>query len=233
MYRIIAEKTSSYAADVFQMPVKRDWMDDTYDKHAYNCFPVTLTNRLGWGMSFPEDISFIWDGISDSTTDHITVLSGEKYINLGRANATISFNTNIKLITDKDLSILVLPPSNFFNKGSECFTTLISTSFFNGPIPVVHKITESNKVITIKANTPICTIIPISLGDLQNSEIVFREHQPVGDKNGDEYDNKIRKIREEIYGQGKWTNFYKEGKGWDGEKIGDHEVNSIKLKVIE
>ena len=130
MYRIIAEKTSDAAADIFQMPVKRDWMDETYDKHAYNCFPVTLTNRLGWGISFPEDISFIWDGISDSTVDHINIISGEKYINLGRANATISFNTNIKLITDKDLSILVLPPSNFFIKGSECFTTLISTSFF-------------------------------------------------------------------------------------------------------
>jgi len=62
-----------------QLPLQRDWMDTTFDRHAYQCFPVSLSNRLGWGISYPEDITFIWDGVNDSTDKHVKVLSGEVY----------------------------------------------------------------------------------------------------------------------------------------------------------
>lgn len=231
MYTIFAEKTGEFSANLFQMPVKRWWMDDTYDKHAYNCFPVTLTNRMGWGVSFPEDISFVWNGISNSMPDNIKVISGEKYVGLQRANATVSFNINIKFITEKNLSLLVMPPSNYFINGATCFTTLMSTSFFNGPLPVVYRVTQPNKIITIKANEPICTILPISLTELQDSEIIFRENIPETISHLEEI--KANKIREGILSSGNWTNFYKEGLDWKGEKSGDHEVKAIQLKVIE
>jgi hypothetical protein len=234
VYKIYAERVSENSADIFQMPVKRWWMDDTYDKHAYQCFPLSLTNRLGWAVSFPEDISFIWDGISDTSPDHVKVLSGNKYVGLQRANATVSFNIGIRFSTDNNVTLLTMPPSNYFVDGATCFTTLISTSFFDGPLPIVYRITQPNKVITIKANTPICTILPISLSELQNSEVVFE----VIEKNKDailEINDSASayEIRNSILNSGKWTNFYKNGLNWLGQKIGDHEVKSINLKVIE
>ena len=108
MYKIDVYKTSKNAANLFQMPVKRWWMDETYEKHAYSCFPVTLTNRLGWGLSFPEDISFIWDGVSDASQEHVKILSGKKYAGLQRANATVSFDSNLYFKTDPNLSLLVM-----------------------------------------------------------------------------------------------------------------------------
>jgi len=234
VYKIYAERISENSADISQMPAKRWWMDDTYDKHAYQCFPLALTNRLGWSVSFPEDISFIWDGVSDSSPDHIKVLSGDKYVSLQRANATVSFNIGIKFITENNVTLLTMPPSNYFIDGATCFTTLISTSFFDGPLPIVYRITQPNKVITIKANTPICTILPISLSDLQNSEIEFRESKNNKDIVLEINDSKSAdEIRNSILSSGKWTNFYKNGLNWVGEKVGSHEVKSIRLKVIE
>jgi len=230
MYKIDVYKTSEKAADIFQMPVKRWWMDETYEKHAYSCFPVTLTNRLGWGLSFPEDISFIWDGISDSSDKHIKVLSGNKYLDLQRANATVSFDSNLMFRTDSNLSILVMPPSNYFVNGATCFTTIMSTSFFNGPIPIVYRVTEPNKIITIKANDPICTIVPISLTELQDSEVIFKEL-----KNETSQIDRLNemKTRDAIYRKREWTHFYKNAINWKGEKMGDHEVKSIKLNVVK
>lgn len=234
MYKIYAERISENSADISQMPAKRWWMDDTYDKHAYQCFPLALTNRLGWSVSFPEDISFIWDGVSDSSPDHIKVLSGDKYVSLQRANATVSFNIGIKFTTENNVTLLTMPPSNYFVDGATCFTTLISTSFFDGPLPIVYRITQPNKVITIKANTPICTILPISLSDLQNSEIEFRESKKNKDIVLEINDSKSAdEIRNSILSSGKWTNFYKNGLNWVGEKVGSHEVKSIILRVIE
>jgi hypothetical protein len=234
VYKIYAERISENSADISQMPAKRWWMDDTYDKHAYQCFPLALTNRLGWSVSFPEDISFIWDGVSDSSPDHIKVLSGDKYVSLQRANATVSFNIGIKFTTENNVTLLTMPPSNYFVDGATCFTTLISTSFFDGPLPIVYRITQPNKVITIKANTPICTILPISLSDLQNSEIEFRESKKNKDIVLEINDSKSAdEIRNSILSSGKWTNFYKNGLNWVGEKVGSHEVKSIILRVIE
>lgn len=203
-------------------------MDETYKAHAYKCFPVSLTNQLGWGISFPEDISFIWDGVSDSTAEHVKILTGEKYVYAERGNATISFNTGLMFITDESQSLLSMPVPNQFIDGVVPFTTLLSTSFFRGDLPVAWRITKPNVEITIKANTPIISIIPIDLLDLQNSEMV--EHQineiPRAEFLTKEYSEAVAKTN----AAGEWTNFYREATNQNGEKIGEHQVKAIRLK---
>jgi hypothetical protein len=171
MHNIEAYVIRQGLGSLSSLTAKRDWMDNTFDAHAYKCFPVSLTNQLGWGISFPEDISFIWDGISDSTPEHVKILSGEKYAYPGRANGTISFNTGIMFKTDENLTLLSMPVPNLFIDGAVPFTTLISTSFFGGELPVAWMITKANEVITIKAGTPIIAVIPIDLLAINNSEI--------------------------------------------------------------
>jgi hypothetical protein len=230
MYSIKAFKTTGLS-NISQSPVKRDWMDETYDRHAYNCFPVTVTNSLGWSISFPEEISFVWDGISDSSPHHVKVLSGEKYVSTGRANGTISFNSGIGFKTDSNLSLLCIPTPNLFIRGVQCFTTLISTSFFHGDFPIAWKITEPMVKITIPANTPIANIVPISLGELQNSEIKFVDQNEIPHTNCDPQAS-MKKIKE-ITESGSWTNFYRDSVDPCGNKLGEHEVKSIRLKVID
>ena len=71
MYNLNVYKTSPNPAILNTLPIKREWMERTFDKHAYNCFPVTLSNGLGLGISYPKDIVFVWDGVSDSSGHHI------------------------------------------------------------------------------------------------------------------------------------------------------------------
>ena len=61
------------ALSIKQTRVKRNWMDNTYDAHAYHCFPISLANSIGYELSAPEDITFIWDGIDDSSADHVKI----------------------------------------------------------------------------------------------------------------------------------------------------------------
>jgi hypothetical protein len=231
MVQIKAYKLDKNLADIKQLSVKREWMDATDEAHAYKCFPVSLTNQLGWGISFPEDIVFIWDGISDSTPDHIKIISGDKYAFAGRGNATVSFNTGIVFKTDENASLLTMPVPNYLRDGVQPFTTIISSSFFQQPFPCALRVTRPNVEITIKANTPIFSIIPINLEEIQNSEIIFEDPEllPELNFNPSEYHTEAKRVNM----LGKWSNFYRDATDHLGNIIGKHQVKSIKLKVIK
>lgn len=207
----------------------RDWMDETWDKHAYHCFPVTLANRYGWGISFPEDISFIWDGINDSSANHVQILKGHKYASPSRGNATVSFHTGITIRTRKNINILSMPPANYFVRGAQPFTTIINSSFFNSELPCAWRITEPNLEITVKAGTPVISIVPIDLENLQNSEIKLENYNFLPDTgfNVSDYSAALTSKNQE----GTWSDFYRNATDHEGNKIGEHSAKSIRLGV--
>jgi hypothetical protein len=232
MHSIDVYKAREDAAILEPLSIKRDWMDETADSHAYKCFPVSLTNGLGWGLSFPEDITFIWDGISDTTPDHVKVISGQKYVYTERANATLSFNTGLIFKTNSDVSMLQMPVPNLFRDGIQPFTTIVSTSFFKGELPCAIRITRPNVEITIKANTPIVSLFPISLTELNNSEMTLRPSSQIPKdffQDGQAYSQKIAEINKE----GRWSNFYRDAVNHLGMSVGKHEVKALRLKVID
>jgi len=229
MHNVEIYKMGSNSADVFQLPIKRDWMDKTFDKHAYRCLPVSLSNGLGLGISFPEDISFVWDGITDTSPDHIKILEGEKYCSLGRGNATLSFNTGLMIKTDENTTMLQMPVPNLFIEGVSPYTTLISTSFFDAPFPCAWRITAPYKVIKIKAGTPIIALLPMSLKKLEDYTFKIsdiKNYIPQKKYNSEE---KELSLREKV--KGLWTDLYRDAVDPYGRKIGKHEVKSIKLKI--
>jgi hypothetical protein len=229
VYKVTAYKNNN-SANISQINIKREWMDNTVDGHAYKCFPVTLANGLGWGLSFPKDISFVWDGISDTSGSHVKVLEGEEYCYTERANATISFKTGIVFETDKDVSLLQMPVPNMFIDGAQAFTTIISTSFFKGEFPCALRITKPFTKITIKANQPFISIVPISLSYLQNSTIEIDNYKNIKNNVVLKEEEHVKIVKEKT-DSGKWTNFYRDAVNYKGQKIGEHEVKAIRLYV--
>lgn len=215
-----------------QLPAQRDWMDRTFEKHAYHCFPMTLANRLGWGISFSEDVSFIWDGNDDSSDSHVKILSGEATgASPRRGNATISFETGLHISPNENISILTMPPPNIFIDGVQCITTLISSSALLGPLPIALMINKKNEVITIPAKTPIASIIPISLKYINSMELIISENSVPRENGWEERVSKRGAESMKLNSSGEWTNFYRDAVDADGEKMGEHEVKKILMKV--
>lgn len=231
MKNIKVTKLFPHSADIEQLGAKRQWMDETPEKHAYMCFPLNLTNRLGWGISFPEDISFIWDGVTDTTPDHVKILKGEKYASSTRGNATVSFLTGLRFETDKQTSMLAMPVPNMFIRGAQCYTTLLSSSFYIHSLPLAWRVTEPNIEITIPAGTPVASMVPISLTDLEsNYELQISDTPP-----SEEYWSEVRKygdMQEIKSGVGDWSKMYRDAVDYKGESVGAHETKSIKLKTV-
>ena len=227
---INAYRTSPEAFLIEPLSVVRKWMDDTPDKHAYHCFPVTLANTVGWSISAKSDIKFIWDGTNDTTSDHVKILEGEHLAYTGRGQSSVSFNTNLIITTKKDLSFLTVNPPNYFYEDFEVMSSVISTSFYPHPIPIAIKVKTPNKEITIKAGEPIAALIPISLGALKDTVINVDDY--VQDREKEAASRSYGDAASAITSQGQWTDWYRDAINEKGDSVGEHEVKALKLKTV-
>jgi len=233
MINLNVYKISDNAANIAPLSAKRDWMDATAEKHAYRCFPLTLSNQLGWGLSFPEDITFMWDGQITTYPDNVKVLAGEKYCKTSRGHAVINFETDLIFRTDPNYTLLSFPVPNQFVDGAQAVTTLLSSSFFEGPLTVAWKITKPFSPITIKANEPFIAIMPISLTELNNSTAnMYPGHMaPTIEREIPLTLEGAMEAAAKANAAGEWTDYYRDAVDYMGNKLGEHEVKAIRLNV--
>lgn len=229
MFKILVEKTKDSIFEISPMSVKREWMDKTSDNHAYRCFPVTQANVIGWNISCTQDIIFTWNGINDQTNQHIKIVSPTGSY-AGRGQSSVSFNTGLVFKTDDQVSLWTLNPVNYFNDDFETISNLISTSFYDNPLPLAIKAKKANSETIIRAGTPIATIIPISLTNLNHTcidVIDYSDPQNLRQQANINYG----KAAQELNSSGQWTNWYRDAVNEKNESIGTHEVKTLKLYV--
>ncbi len=230
MFNILVEKMQGNPFDIAPMTIKREWMDATSENHAYRCFPVTQANVIGYSLSCNEDINFFWDGINDQTADHIEIIKAPEGSYGGRGQSSISLNTGLVFRTEKDVSILTINPVNYFNEDFETMSNLISTSFYDNPLPLAIKAKSPNKNVVIKAGTPLATIIPISLTNLNNSTIEIVKYKDE-DRSRHNANVSYGDAAQVINSSGNWTDWYRDAVDEKGESLGSHEVKTLKLYV--
>jgi hypothetical protein len=109
-------------------------------------------------------------------------------------------------------------------------SNIVSTSFYDNPLPLAIKAKSPNKNIIIKAGTPLATIVPISLSDLNNTSIEVVDYK---DEDRKRVDANISygDAAQVINSAGKWTDWYRDAVNEKGETLGEHEVRVLKLSV--
>jgi hypothetical protein len=230
MYNISVEKMHGALFDIAPMSIKRDWMDNTSEGHAYRCFPVTQSNVIGWSIFCKQDIEFLWDGINDQSQDHVDIISAPEGAYAGRGQSSISFSTGLIFRTDQNVSLLTINPVNYFNNDFETMSNLISTSFYDNPLPLAIKSKSANKNIVIKSGTPLATIIPISLTELNNTVINVLEYKDE-DRKRVEANISYGEAAQVLNSSGEWTDWYRNAVNEKQESLGSHEVKTLKLGV--
>ena len=232
MLNILVEKTQDSVINILPMSIKRDWMDATPEKHAYRCFPVTQANMVGWNLFCDNDIEFVWNGINDTSSDNIQVINGKDFTYTGRGQSSISFHTGLTFKTDENISLITINPVNYFNYDFETISSLISTSWMDNSFPLAIKAKTANKNILIKSGTPLATIIPISLTQMDNTSIEMIDYVDIDNKRQEahmSYGEASQKINQ----SGQWTDWYRDAVNEKGESLGKHETKVLHLSVID
>lgn len=152
-------KTTTNPCPINQSRIKRDWMDETYKKHAYQCLPMTTANVLGWELTLKEDVVVQWDGGNNVPK----ILSGEVTSDGYRqAHASIigmiSFGMGWVIRTEPGYSTWFSGPPNYFKPNAEALSATVPTHWWPDEVQMNWRITVVGEPVTFKAGDPFCFI---------------------------------------------------------------------------
>lgn len=159
MSKIHLLKTQTTTPKIVQSRIKRDWMDNTYNKHAYQCLPMTYANVYGWELQLEQDVVVQWDGGNTSPT----IISGEKIqTNLGANKlivhssiiGMISFSTQYAFRTEQNYDIWIGGSPNYMVDGAKPLSAIIPSSWWPDEFQMNWMITKIGEPVTFEAGMP-------------------------------------------------------------------------------
>lgn len=129
---------------------KRQWMEDTGDRFAYRCLPLTMANASGWELLCPFDIDVHWDG--GAGVEAITITSPDKdaYLN-GFAvshfsSGIVTFHTGYLFQTPPGWAVWCMGPPNEPKDGVYALSGLVETDWLPFPFTMNWKMTSPGSV---------------------------------------------------------------------------------------
>ena len=229
MTQITITKTHQNAPLIKQSRIKRDWMDNTYKKHAYNCLPLTSANVNGWELILPQDVVVEWSGQNEPPK----VLEGEFY--MGRPLVVpsiigiISFTTGWAINTEEGYDTWVSGSPNYFIDGAVPLTATIPSSWWPDEFNMNWKITKIKEPVIFKAGDPFMFFNIFSNQLLSNCNFIVEnlwDKSELMDARQSYGDAKMKKNIEQPW---TWMKGIKTGLDQDGNRIGPANEGLAKL----
>lgn len=137
-----------------QSRLKRDWMDNTYNKHAYRCLPMTTANVHGWELILPQDVVVQLDAVDTVPR----ILSGEmldgRPLVIPSILNIVSFCTSWIFKTEPGYSTWISGSPNYVINGAVPLSASIPTDWWPDEFNMNWYITKVGEPIIFEKGTP-------------------------------------------------------------------------------
>jgi len=220
MTKLTLVKTTQNPPEIKQSRFNRDWMDATYNKHAYQCLPLTVANVTGWELILQQDVLVQWDG--GNTVPRI--LEGEKFddrpIAIPSIIGMMSFTTGWAFNTEDGYSTWISGSPNYFVDGAVPLTASIPSYWWPDEFNMNWQITKVKEPVLFPKGMPIMHFVIYPNTLLESTEIVVENlwDKPQLMDARQSYGNaKSEKMRDESW---TWMKGIKTGLDENGERIG-------------
>lgn len=238
MSKVHLLKTQTNPPQIGQSRLKREWMDNTYNKHAYQCLPMTYANVYGWELQLEQDVVVEWNGGNVPPT----IISGEKIETaLGASKlivhssiiGMISFSTQYVFRTDPNYDIWIGGSPNYMVDGAKPLSAIIPSSWWPDEFQMNWMITKVNEPVVFEAGMPFMFFTLFDNRVLE--ETTFEVSSLWDDKELVEQRSKYgdMKAKNNQENPWTWTKGIKTGLDADGNRIGPTFTGLPKLAVPE
>jgi Family of unknown function (DUF6065) len=161
---------------------QRDWMNNTPQRYAYRCLPLTIANQTGWWIKNPVGFTATWRGATHpGTIDFQFDASGEvwtHWINSQFGEGIITWNTPFLFRTQPEGSrLLVCGPANYFKTNAHPLTALIETDWMSMSFTMNYKIMIPHYPVRFELGEPLFQAIPLArnvCADLEGASVRYQ-----------------------------------------------------------
>lgn len=222
-------QASSNPPKVEQSRVKRDWMDATYNKHAYQCLPMTYANVYGWELQLQQDVVVEWDGSNTPPKIISGGMLGEQVIASGNIVGMVSFRIGYAFRTEEPYSLFIGGSPNYFLDGAEALSAIIPSQWWPDTFEMNWMVNKINEQVTFPAGMPfmffnifdstVIENVTIETESLWDDVDLVTSRQKYGDA----------KMKNQMENPWTWTKGIRTGLDADGNRIGPSFAGLPKL----
>ncbi len=212
-----------------QSRLKRDWMDNTYNKHAYRCLPMTTANVHGWELILPQDVIVQLDA-----PDTIPrVLSGEmldgRPLVMPSILNIVSFCTSWIIKTEPGYSTWISGSPNHVINGVMPLSASIPTDWWPDEFNMNWYITKVGEPIVFEKGTPFMFFNFYKNNDLLDTTFTIDGVWEKEDLMKERSEYWEAKEKNRVENPWKWMNGIRTGLNEKGEQIGPKHDGLEKL----
>ena len=229
MTKVTLTKTTQDAPEIRQSRIKREWMDNTYNKHAYQCLPMTYANVYGWELILPQDVVAQWD--CGNTVPKI--IEGAEYkgrqIAYGGIIGMVSFSTGWAFGTEDGYETSIGGSPNYMVDGASPLSAIIPSSWWPDEFQMNWMINKIGEPVVFEAGMPfmffnifdstVTNNVEFKVENLWDKPELMNSRQKYGDM-------KMKNNQENPW---TWTKGIRTGLDADGNRIGPSFTGLPKL----
>lgn len=213
---------------------ERQWMDETHEKYAYRCLPLTIANQNGYEISVPKPVKMIWNGGNGLQDIYIETGLPQGLISSHFGYGVVTFHPNLLIRTPKNVNLRVSGPPNSPKRGISPLEGIVETDWNPATFTMNWKITEPYKEIVFEPFEPFCFFTPVERKYTEKFRSVIRpleanEEEHKAFHNWSESRNKFNQEVVEKTSEG-WQKHYFQGTYVDDKKCPIDHQTKIKLK---
>jgi len=146
--------------------LKRDWMTETYNSHAYRCLPLTSANTHGWTVNLEEDCLVEWNGNNESNSVKIISGPGEENV----AGGYVTFRLPYVFSTPKEYYLWCSGQPNYTREDMSPMNAIVRTDWYPSTFQFTWKLNKTGKILFEKG-MPLMFFMPYPKNLIDNVEI--------------------------------------------------------------
>ena len=149
--------------------------DDTDNRHAYRCLPLTIANAHGWEILSPAGFSAIWNGGKGLDAVTVTPDVGAATVALSHfGHGVLTFHVPCLFQTDPGFDLMVTGPLNRPKDSIAPLSGLIETDWSPYTFTMNWRFTRPWSAIRFLKGEPFCHIMPVRRGEIEAVEPELR-----------------------------------------------------------
>jgi hypothetical protein len=237
--KLTAYVIDGHTVDLRPAPVDRDWMDNTGERFAYRCLPLSIANAYGWEILCGAGFTAIWDGGRAINGVTVTTDEGNAAPALGHFGfGVLTFHVPCLFRTEEGVDLMVSGPINRPKDAIAPLTGLIETDWSPYGFTMNWQFTRPRAPVRFEKGEPFCHIVPVRRGEIESiePELCSLSDNPELKRQHETWSANRKRFNLDLGQPGsqaqaeKWQKLYHRGVMPDGDAVGtpDHRM---RLKV--